>query len=81
MAGEGCNEEANRWAVMFNDALQAMLQQFQLEFPDTTNNYFDTYTILQNILQNPSAFGTLYTLHISFLIYIHTHTQNNARAL
>ncbi|XP_038690959.1 GDSL esterase/lipase At5g55050 [Tripterygium wilfordii] len=52
-----CNEELNSWVVKYNQVLKSMLEQLKQELPDINYSYFDTYTVLNNIVQNPIKYG------------------------
>lgn len=52
-----CNEEVNSLCVKFNKGLKSMLQQLKSEFMDINYSYFDTYSVLQDIIQKPAAYG------------------------
>ncbi|XWS11234.1 hypothetical protein CRYUN_Cryun38cG0066700 [Craigia yunnanensis] len=52
-----CNEELNFWSVKYNEGLKAMLKGLKSEFQGINYSYFDIYSIMQNILQKPSAYG------------------------
>ncbi|XP_038685389.1 GDSL esterase/lipase At5g55050-like [Tripterygium wilfordii] len=52
-----CNEELNSWVVNYNQVLKSMLEQLKQELQDINYSYFDTYTVLNNIVQNPTNYG------------------------
>ncbi|OMO83499.1 Lipase, GDSL [Corchorus capsularis] len=52
-----CNEEHNSWSVKYNDMLKAMLKGLKSELHGLNYSYFDTYKVLHNIIQYPSAYG------------------------
>ncbi|XP_050216362.1 GDSL esterase/lipase At5g55050-like [Mercurialis annua] len=54
---EECNEEVNSLCAKYNEGLKLMLQQLKSELRDINYSYFDTYTVLQNIIQKPAAYG------------------------
>ncbi|KDO62058.1 hypothetical protein CISIN_1g0356441mg, partial [Citrus sinensis] len=54
---EECNEEASHWSVMYNEALKSMLQELKSELNGMTYTYFDTYSVMQSIIQNPTPQG------------------------
>ncbi|KAL5735901.1 hypothetical protein ACOSQ2_030689 [Xanthoceras sorbifolium] len=54
---EECNEEANSWAVKYNDGLKSMLQQVKSELNGLFYSYFETYNVMHNIIQNPAGYG------------------------
>ncbi|XP_022753924.1 GDSL esterase/lipase At5g55050-like [Durio zibethinus] len=52
-----CNEERNFWSVKYNELLKAMLNSLKSELQGVNYSYFDTYSIMQNLIQKPSAYG------------------------
>ncbi|XP_030453614.2 GDSL esterase/lipase At5g55050-like [Syzygium oleosum] len=52
-----CNEDTNSWSRMYNMALLAMLKGLKSELNDISYSYLDTYTVVKNFVQNPSAYG------------------------
>lgn len=62
-----CNEETNSLSIKYNQALTSMLQKWKSEVKDMSYSYTDTYSILQNFIENPQAYGT-YTNTASFLL-------------
>ncbi|KAL5735898.1 hypothetical protein ACOSQ2_030686 [Xanthoceras sorbifolium] len=54
---DDCNEESNHWAVKYNEELQLMLQELKSELHGFSYTYLDSYTVLQNIIQNPTPYG------------------------
>ncbi|KAI6687522.1 hypothetical protein NL676_024350 [Syzygium grande] len=52
-----CNEDTNSWSRMYNTALLAMLKGLQSELNNISYSYLDTYAVVQNFVQNPSAYG------------------------
>lgn len=54
---EECNESTNSLAVAYNKGLKSMLQELKAELKDVSYTYFDTYTMLQNFVQNPANNG------------------------
>ncbi|XP_065864616.1 GDSL esterase/lipase At5g55050-like [Euphorbia lathyris] len=55
--GEECDERVNSLSVKYNRRLKLMLRQLKSELPDFNFSYFDTYSILQNIIQKPAVYG------------------------
>lgn len=53
----GCFEEANQWAVKYNDGLKSTLHELKSEFNDINYSYFDTYDVMLNLIQNPASYG------------------------
>lgn len=54
---EECNEESNSMAVEYNNGLKTMLQELKSELNGLSYSYFDTYSMLQNIVQKPATYG------------------------
>ncbi|MBA0550199.1 hypothetical protein Golob_021166 [Gossypium lobatum] len=52
-----CNEECNFWSVKYNEELKAMLKGLKSERQGINYSYFDTYSIMQNVIQKPSSYG------------------------
>ncbi|CAL5202209.1 unnamed protein product [Lathyrus oleraceus] len=52
-----CFSEANLLSVQYNKQLQSMLKKWQLENKNLTYSYFDTYTAIQDLIQNPTSHG------------------------
>lgn len=52
-----CKEDTNSWSRMYNTALLAMLKGLKAELNDISYSYLDTYAVVQNFVQNPSAHG------------------------
>ncbi|XVF03837.1 hypothetical protein REPUB_Repub05bG0027100 [Reevesia pubescens] len=52
-----CNEELNFWCVKYNEGLKAMLNGLKLELQGINYSYFDTYSIMHNVIQKPSSYG------------------------
>ncbi|KAK7847433.1 gdsl esterase/lipase [Quercus suber] len=52
-----CSEETNYWSVKYNEGLKSMLQKLKSEFKDINYSYFDTYSVLLSLIQNPTAYG------------------------
>ncbi|KAK8527211.1 hypothetical protein V6N13_085064 [Hibiscus sabdariffa] len=52
-----CSEETNFWSVKYNEGLQAMLKGLGSELHGIYYSYFDTYSIMQNAIRNPSSYG------------------------
>lgn len=53
-----CSEETNYWSAKYNEGLKSMLQKLKSEFKDINYSYFDTYSVLLSLIQNPTAYGT-----------------------
>lgn len=54
---EECNEEVNYWSAKYNEALKSALQELKSELKGMAYSYFETYTVMQDIIQNPAARG------------------------
>lgn len=54
---ENCNEEFNKWSFKYNEALKSALSNFKLELQGINYSYFDGYTVMQNVIQKPTAYG------------------------
>ncbi|GMI85252.1 hypothetical protein like AT5G55050 [Hibiscus trionum] len=52
-----CDEEVNSWTVKYNEQLKATLMELKSELQGLNYSFFDLYTIMQNVIQNPSAHG------------------------
>ncbi|KAG2297143.1 hypothetical protein Bca52824_043812 [Brassica carinata] len=54
-----CDEEANTWCSLYNEALVKMLQQLKQELQSSmTYSYFDNFKSLHDIISNPARYGT-----------------------
>lgn len=53
-----CNVEPNYWSTKYNDGLKALLQDLKSELSDINYSQFDTYGAMDNIIQDPQAYGT-----------------------
>ncbi|PON62694.1 Lipase [Parasponia andersonii] len=54
---EQCNEEVNHISVKYNGALNLMLKGLKVELKDINYSYFDGYSVMQNFVQKPAAYG------------------------
>ncbi|RDX97103.1 GDSL esterase/lipase, partial [Mucuna pruriens] len=52
-----CVSEANYLSVKYNEALQSMLKEWQLENKNISYSYFDTYAAVQDLIYNPTSHG------------------------
>ncbi|XP_056856152.1 GDSL esterase/lipase At5g55050-like [Raphanus sativus] len=53
-----CDEEANTWCSLYNEALVKMLQQLKQELQSSmTYSYFDNFKSLHDIISNPARYG------------------------
>lgn len=72
-----CDEEANVWCSLYNEALVKMLQQLKQELQGSlTYTYFDNYKSLHDIISNPARYGTLKYLY--FCYHRMTHVPNKS---
>ncbi|KAI3717902.1 hypothetical protein L1987_69815 [Smallanthus sonchifolius] len=53
-----CIDDANSMSVKFNDDLKALLQELKTESSDIHYSYFETYNVMDNIIQHPETYGT-----------------------
>uniref|UniRef100_A0A6N2L1T2 GDSL esterase/lipase n=1 Tax=Salix viminalis TaxID=40686 RepID=A0A6N2L1T2_SALVM len=53
----GCNEGSNLMAVSYNKGLNSMLRELKSNLTAISYSYFDTYSLLLNIIQNPATYG------------------------
>lgn len=54
---EECSEEANYWSVKYNERLKSLLQELISELKGMSYSYFDTYSVMLNLIQKPAAYG------------------------
>lgn len=54
-----CNEDANRLSVKYNQALVSMLKSLASELRGINYSYFDGYSVMQNFIQKPTAYGNI----------------------
>nr|AFK33479.1 unknown [Lotus japonicus] len=52
-----CVTEVNYWSVKYNQGLQSMLKEWQSENGGIIYSYFDTYTVINDLIQNPASYG------------------------
>ncbi|CAN8252872.1 unnamed protein product [Cochlearia groenlandica] len=53
-----CDNNANTWCSLYNEALVKMLQQLKEETQNSlTYSYFDNFKSLQDIISNPAQYG------------------------
>ncbi|KAL5730004.1 hypothetical protein ACHQM5_002883 [Ranunculus cassubicifolius] len=52
-----CKEETNYWSHKYNEGLKTLLQEMKSEFKDIHYTYFDTYSVLLNLIQKPAEYG------------------------
>ncbi|XP_039055749.1 GDSL esterase/lipase At5g55050-like [Hibiscus syriacus] len=50
------SEEHNFWSVKYNEAMKAMLKGLKSEIQGINYSYFDTYSVMQNVIQKPSSY-------------------------
>lgn len=55
---EECNEEINKSSVKYNGALISQLKNLKSEHNDINYSYFDGYSAMDNIVQQPASYGT-----------------------
>lgn len=48
----------NDWAIKYNDGLKSALEGLKSELKNFNYSYFDTYAVLQNLVQQPASYGT-----------------------
>lgn len=65
-----CSESANQMAQLFNKKLSAKIDALNAQLPGSRLIYVDVYSILVDIIQNHSNYGTSTYTHI----HIDTHT-------
>ena len=63
---EECSEEANYWSVKYNERLKSLLQELISELKGMSYSYFDTYSVMLNLIQKPAAYGINYWLSALF---------------
>ncbi|KAJ0779474.1 putative triacylglycerol lipase [Helianthus annuus] len=56
-----CKVEANDWSTKYNDGLKLLLQDLKLDLSEINYSYFDTYGVMNNIIQNPQPYGIIET--------------------
>lgn len=61
-----CHVEANYWSTKYNEGLQSMLKEWQSVNEGIIYSYFDTYTAMNDLVQNPASYGII-VLHSSLL--------------
>ncbi|PON62695.1 Lipase [Parasponia andersonii] len=54
---EDCFQEMNDWAIKYNDGLKSTLQELNSELQNFNYSYFETYTVLQKLVQQPASYG------------------------
>ncbi|GKV39566.1 hypothetical protein SLEP1_g47324 [Rubroshorea leprosula] len=52
-----CNQEINYWATKYNEGLVPMLKGLKSKLQGMNYTYFDTYSFMQKIIENPSTYG------------------------
>ncbi|KAL8256539.1 hypothetical protein R6Q59_031606 [Mikania micrantha] len=52
-----CNVEANYWSINYNDGLRSLLRGLKRESSDIHYSYFDTYRVMDSIIQDPEFYG------------------------
>ncbi|GAV72904.1 Lipase_GDSL domain-containing protein [Cephalotus follicularis] len=52
-----CNEEINYWSRKYNQGLKTIMQDLKSELNGMSYSYFDTFSVMQNAIQNPASYG------------------------
>ncbi|KAM0010888.1 putative triacylglycerol lipase [Helianthus debilis subsp. tardiflorus] len=52
-----CRVEANYWSTKYNDGLKALLHELKVETSDFHYSYFDTYDVMNGLIQHPETYG------------------------
>ncbi|GKB81929.1 putative triacylglycerol lipase [Tanacetum coccineum] len=52
-----CKVEANYWSVKYNEGLKASLHEMKAESSDMHYSYFDTYDVMNGLIQHPEKYG------------------------
>ncbi|KAJ0571532.1 putative triacylglycerol lipase [Helianthus annuus] len=52
-----CRVEANYWSTKYNDGLKALLHELKMESSDFHYSYFDTYDVMNGLIQHPETYG------------------------
>ncbi|KAL5754403.1 hypothetical protein ACOSP7_022623 [Xanthoceras sorbifolium] len=52
-----CSDSANQVALLFNSKLSSLLDSLNRKFPDSKFVYFDVYSPLLSLIQNPTQYG------------------------
>lgn len=52
-----CKVEANHWSVKYNEGLKASLHEMKSESSDMHYSYFDTYDVMNGLIQDPEKYG------------------------
>ncbi|KAI7729950.1 hypothetical protein M8C21_031309 [Ambrosia artemisiifolia] len=52
-----CRVEANYWSMKYNDGLKALLQELKTDSSDFHYSYFDTYEVMNGLIQHPETYG------------------------
>ncbi|KAL3503526.1 hypothetical protein ACH5RR_037975 [Cinchona calisaya] len=60
---EECKQDINALAINYNQQLTSMLAGLKLDFDDFNYSYFNSYTVLSDIIQNAATYGTILDLN------------------
>ncbi|XP_062077686.1 GDSL esterase/lipase At5g55050 [Humulus lupulus] len=52
-----CFQEMNDWAIKYNDGLKSTLRELKSELNNINYSYFETYDVLNNLVQHPASYG------------------------
>lgn len=52
-----CKVEANYWSMKYNDGLKVALRGLKSESSDINYSYFDTYDVMNGLIQHPQNYG------------------------
>nr|XP_043606389.1 GDSL esterase/lipase At5g55050 [Erigeron canadensis] len=52
-----CKVEANYWSTKYNEGLKALLKELKSESSDIHYSYFDTYDVMNGLIQHPETYG------------------------
>ncbi|KAG6637621.1 hypothetical protein I3843_11G186500 [Carya illinoinensis] len=55
--GGECNEVVNSLSIMYNEGVTPMLRKLKSEIKDMSYTYYDSYGVLQNLIQNAKHYG------------------------
>ncbi|XP_071692687.1 GDSL esterase/lipase At5g55050 isoform X2 [Rutidosis leptorrhynchoides] len=56
-ASSECNDEVNYWSTKYNIGLKALLRELKTESSDMHYSYFETYDVMNSLIQNPQSYG------------------------
>lgn len=52
-----CKAEANYWSVKYNEGVKQLLDEMKTQNKDMSYSFFNTYRVIMDFIQNPSAYG------------------------